>query len=412
MNKLLICVLLLSVFSWSCTKERVSKEESLRQHYIDVTSRLFPSPPSQLVQAELAWLNSDRLADIIFISRTRKNSLKAEVYLNLGRGKKKFLLKENADLNQRLAEGVLHVAFGDIDRDRRQDMILLTDSEIDGNIAEIWFNNGQGVFYKKKDYFFPRVPKGFDRAQFIDIDGDFDLDLWFTGKNVLTKEGKPAAHQARLFLNDSKGGFEDLTDLLLPPLPAGISAISIADYDQDNTPDIFIAYSKGRDRLLINNGLGKFDDLTKELLPPIVEHTLHVDWADFDLDGDNDLLLVVKKSRSAGKTVYSYFLENLGRGRFAKKISKDLPMVPSRRVYLLDSNQNEIPDLILLTSRGPEILTGRGNWRFKNETGRRLPRAGSFREMTFADFTGDKFLDILGIVGKNRTARLWISSFK
>ncbi len=414
MPRFLFFVFLVLFFSWGCTKERVSKEESLRQHYKDISQWVLPTSLSQIVQAELVWLNTDQLADIVFISRNGKDSLHADVYLNGGKGKEKFSLKENPVLNDRLAKGVSHVAFGDIDRDRRQELILLTPSGMDGNVAEIWFNNGQGVFYQKKEYYFPKVPEGFDRAQFVDIDGDFDLDLWFTGKHVLTADGKTVPYQARLFLNDSRGNFEDQTELLLPPLPAGISALSIADYDRDGTPDIFIAYSQGRDRLLINNGLGRFTDRTEDSLPPIADHTLHVDWADFDLDGDNDLLLVVMKDKNSGqeKVVYNYFLENLGRGRFLKKVSEDLPLVPTRRVYLLDANQNKIPDLILLTSNGPELYTGRGNWRFKNETGRRFPKAGSFREMSFGDITGDNFLDILGIVGKNRTARMWISSFK
>jgi len=415
LSRVLLCVLLVISFSWGCAQERViSKEQSLRQHYKDISRWVLPNPPAQIVQAELVWLNADSLADIILVSRNGKDSLHADVYLNGGKAEKyKFSLKENPALNQRLAEGVLYVSFGDIDRDGRQELILLTRENSGENNAEIWFNNGQGVFYQKKEYYFPKLPRGFDRAQFVDIDGDFDLDLWFTGENVLTEDGKPAPYQARLFLNDSKGGFKDQTELLLPPLPPGISFLSIADYDQDGTPDIFIAYAQGRDRLLINNGLGRFADRTEDMLPLLVDHTLHVDWADFDMDGDNDLLLVVMRDKDTDqKNEYSYFLENTGQGHFVKKVSEDLPTIPTRRVYLLDSNQNKIPDLILLTSKGPEIYTGKGNWRFKNETARRLPVSEVIREMSFGDITGDNSLDILSIVGKNKTAKLWISSFK
>ena len=187
---------------------------------------------------------------------------------------------------------------------------------------------------------------------------------------------------------------------------------SIADYDQDGSLDVFLVYADAQNRLLINNGVGKFVDKTGWLLPTILDQSTHADWADFDLDGDNDLL-VTNKEIAKHYQSYSdetcYFLENIGAGRFIKKPNKMLPVAPAVRVYLLDANGTGIPDVIILAKKGLHYLIGEGKWRFSIETEKRFPQTSPMREMSFGDINRDGFLDILGLVAKNNNPKLWLN---
>ena len=70
-----------------------------------------------------------------------------------------------------------------------------------------------------------------------------------------------------VLINNGRGQFKDETFLLWPNLPSGVVGTSIADYNQDGFPDVFLVYGNAQNRLLINNGMGKFIDKTDVLLP-------------------------------------------------------------------------------------------------------------------------------------------------
>jgi hypothetical protein len=137
--------------------------------------------------------------------------------------------------------------------------------------------------------------------------------------------------------------------------------------------------------MFLNNGLGKFTDATRRSLPAIADETVSADWADFDQDEDNDLLVVNRRllnsATSSGET--SYFLENNGRGEFSKRSYPGLPALPALNVYLLDANGDTMADALILNGEGVLYLQGKGKWRFSNETLRRLPRFHRFQELVF-----------------------------
>ena len=251
-----------------------------------------------------------------------------------------------------------------------------------------------------------------ERVDLVDFDQDGDIDLIFTGTKVLNENGKLHKRQGQVLVNRGNGHFDDMTTLLWPKLPSGIVGTSIADYNNDGLPDIFLVYGNGQNRLLINNGVGKFFDKTDWLLPKILDQSTHADWADFDSDGDNDLLVtnrVIKKRYKEHPRETCYFLENDGYGRFSKRSNKKLPSVPAFRVYLLDANGTDIPDVIILNNNGPYYMIGKGNWSFNVETKKRLPEITPMKEIIFGDFNGDGFLDLLAITSKNTNPKLWLN---
>ena len=159
--------------------------------------------------------------------------------------------------------------------------------------------------------------------------------------------------------------------------------------------------------------MGKFSDRTSLRLPRIIDDSMHADWADFDKDGDIDLLVVnrsIQKIYRGYPEETNYFLENMGGGNFKKRSHKILPRLPSIKSYLLDGNGNTRPDALILTAKGVYYFQGqRGKWKFSDETEKRLPRFRQFTQMTFCNINKDQFLDLFGWSKKSN--RLWLNRF-
>ena len=131
--------------------------------------------------------------------------------------------------------------------------LLLITPPTDAGSAKILFNNGKGYFFSREKYSFPFVRRGINRVDLVDLDHDRDIDLIFTGVEVLRVDGQRDKWQGQVLINNGKGEFKDETELLWPQLPPGIAGTSIADYDGDSFPDVFLIYGNGQNRLLINN---------------------------------------------------------------------------------------------------------------------------------------------------------------
>jgi hypothetical protein len=404
----ILLIFLLALFSGisGCSKKQLLSKNSNRQHYVDVTKRYLPKIPGVVERSRFARVDKDSFRDLILQVTDGKGSSRFLVLHNKkGRGFE--IPKKNNTV--RISEGkILFFDAGDFNRDFADDIVIIQKTD-DGSIASILFNNKKGYFYKKVDFFLPEILQGIDRVELVDLDHDHDLDLFFYGEKVVTPDGRPARTQSQIFINNGEGEFQDLSTILLTSVPPGIVGAFFADYNGDGIRDIFLTYRNGRDRLLFNNSLGKFTDNTQGRLPVIKGETTHADWADFDGDGDNDLLVLKRQAQS--KEI-SYFLENNGEGRFTKRSAKALTVGGGSRVYLLDANGNSIPDALILKAGETHFLQGQGAWKFSVETIRRLPRARRIMAMTFGDFDDDGYLDIFGIDSENRKGKLWLNRFK
>ncbi len=133
----------------------------------------------------------------------------------------------------------------------------------------------------------------------FDYDNDGDLDLYFAnGADIKTLEKSGDNYWNRLFANDGKGNFTDVT------VKAGLkgfgydTGLATADYDNDGYPDVFIG-GVHRYTLYHNNGDGTFSDVTKEAgldkaIDPEFGPMWSVGgaWMDADNDGLLDLFVV------------------------------------------------------------------------------------------------------------------------
>ena len=178
------------------------------------------------------------------------------------------------------------VALGDVDRDG--DLDLLVGNE-NGNL--LLLNDGQGFFTAPPVGFLPlRSSEEETRnADFGDIDGDGDLDIFFANTGW-----KPTNDpQDRLLRNDGAGQFTDVTSTALPLDQETTLDGDFVDIDGDGDLDLLTAHFPNRPyRVFLNDGSGRYSDATASWYPNgTVGSGVEVEAADFNRDGRIDVYL-------------------------------------------------------------------------------------------------------------------------
>jgi hypothetical protein len=189
-------------------------------------------------------------------------------------------------------------------------------------INDLMYGGGSGVTFMKSN----ESGTGFDqvsfepyvfcqRTNFIDLNNDGHLDA-FSCHDV-----QPNVY----FLNDGTGEFDFYQSNVTPGaislgiFPSGGNYGSIwIDYDNDGDQDLFIAKCRGGssgakfNELHRNNGDGTFTDVSVEsnLRDPL--QTWSAAWADFDNDGDMDVIVGASSFTDGGHK----FMRNNGDGTF------------------------------------------------------------------------------------------------
>jgi hypothetical protein len=131
----------------------------------------------------------------------------------------------------------------------------------------------------------------------LDYNNDGWLDIFFTnGADILSLKKSSPKYANRLFQNDGKGHFTDVTEQAGLAGTGYDNAVAIGDYDNDGREDIFVGGVHGNH--LYHNDGGHFSDVTGEagLAKPDPEYgplwSVAAAWADVNNDGLLDLLVV------------------------------------------------------------------------------------------------------------------------
>jgi VCBS repeat-containing protein len=164
---------------------------------------------------------------------------------------------------------------------------------------------------------------------------------------------------------------------------SGGKVVVLLDWDGDGDTDIAVGGMSGKaGRVYFNNGSGSFSngvDLNISGLGTVAGAAK----ADFDLDGDDDLVLV-----GSGNAIQ---VRRSGESGF---VTSSLPASSGIHVAATDINNDSFPDIVIVEagSRSVKILRNSGNGQnFNTQTLQR----GSVASATPADVDGDGDIDLL-----------------
>ncbi len=171
--------------------------------------------------------------------------------------------------------------WGDVNNDGNIDLFITNEESTN----RLFLNDGSGHFTDVTESAGLITNGGGMGAAFGDIDGDGKLDLYvanWSAPNILYKN-----------VSSKKNGvkFVDITD------SAGVggepfaksNAVCFADINNDGFLDLFVTNRKRSNRLYLNDGKGKFKDVTESYIGIDSMLSYGAVFGDFDQDGFQDL---------------------------------------------------------------------------------------------------------------------------
>jgi hypothetical protein len=236
----------------------------------------------------------------------------------------------------------------------------------------------------------------------LDYDNDGWLDIYLVnGSTFDALDGKEEPPHAALFHNNHDGTFTNVA------LQAGVTndrwgyGVSVADYDNDGWPDIFIG-NYGKNRLYHNNRNGTFTDVAEKAGVTLGNWSSGSAWGDYDGDGFLDLYvagyvhfdrdnLPISGSKAMGSASCQYrgdivncgprglkgepdhLFHNNGDGTFSDVTAK-AGVEDKDRYYgftsiFIDLKGNGKPDLVVGNDSTPNYLyINKGNGTFEDDS--------------------------------------------
>ncbi|WP_419212011.1 VCBS repeat-containing protein [Maribacter sp. X9] len=188
------------------------------------------------------------------------------------------------------------MAIADVNNDKLDDLFV---GGAFGQNAILYLQDSKGGFLPSSEKLWEGEKEYEDiDALFVDINGDNYKDLYVvSGGN---KYGKNDIHYMdRLYLNDGLGNFNK--GALLEGRPISGSVVKAYDYDSDGDMDLFVGgrhvphqYPLPSSSMFFKNEEGQLINKSDEIAPELRDIGMVTDaiWADYDNDGDADLILV------------------------------------------------------------------------------------------------------------------------
>lgn len=378
--------------------------------WVDETEQLLDSTAEWTNKVELADLDGDGLLDLLF-ANGGNYSAPGDPEMNrafLNRGPGERFVEATAAVFDTVPDLTRVIKARDLDGDGDTDVFV-------GNTyqapARLFLGTGSGRFTEVSATHLPRSLHSLGDAEPGDVDGDGDLDLvladWGPGDNMSNDGGR-----TRLWLNDGQGRFRDVTETRMPDVRVRFSwDVEFVDVDNDLDLDIAVSCKRCGGSMLFRNEGGAFE-LDRRGIP---QYTNNYEFEPMDLDGDgyldlvtiNDGEIVGERSSSRREHVF----RNDGKGRYrdatddwwpdAENIGED-----DNIVAFLDYDSDGDADFVIGSLSGPDRLLindGTGRLRSANAvfTGEETP--GTLG-MILGDVDGDGRMDVVQAQGEHSTA--------
>lgn len=306
-----------------------------------------------------------------------------------------------------VAHDTEHVLSADFNRDGNADVMFIAE---DDQVHRLFFGDGKGGFTDVSD----RLPARSEGNGFAigDVNGDGFADI------ALGNTGKGARNFLWLSDPNRPGYFIDASKTNLPDVENATQGIALADLDGDGDLDMVLANEVPPNRLLVNDGRGRFTDASDRMTLAVPLHTREVHVFDATGDGKPDILFLnlTSNARQYERDPQARLLVNDGRGRFVDESARRLPVntFSSWGGAVVDYNDDGHPDLIVGAIEVPgfrplqaRAYTNDGKGNFQDATARVMPASvvGRSWSMAVGDLNGDGKDDVF-IGGWGTQARL------
>lgn len=280
------------------------------------------------------------------------------------------------------------LCWGDFNNDGYFD-ILMTGMSDDGPVTEVFLNDTEGSFFSCNAGL---TPLSNSNVSVCDFNNDNVLDIFVSG---LPESGSSTESQSLLYKNNGVAVFT-LVEYTFQGVENGSSDWS--DYDQDGDQDLLLTGNHGNlGHTIIYKNLGNGDFIESY---PLLEQLKFGEaiWGDYDNDGDPDILLSGRHKNQSGyeqKTTAIY--ENIN-GDVFEKLNTDLYAMDSCNVSWADWDADGDLDIIANGStNGPthvvSLFQNQGNDVFLNSGAEIVGTIAG--DVDWGDYDNDGDLDFL-----------------
>lgn len=278
----------------------------------------------------------------------------------------------------------MDAVLADVNNDGHDDLILATEF---GPNKVLLFDNGtwkNEALPQLQEYVAPYLGEDSEDIAVADFDKDGDLDLFFVSEDTKHHE---------LLLNDGKGHYTFSSFQI--PKKGHANAVMVYDFNQDGWEDVLIGI-RGQNELYINEKGKGFNNKTSKYWVENADHTQDLILVDIDNDNDLDIIEAIEEG---GNNLYIN-----EKGKFVDK-SKRLPLpegIETRKVVAADFDQDGDMDLMYcnvgwnpVKEPQNQLLLNNGKGEFTNVTDW-LPADGATTlDAAFIDLNNDGHLDIV-----------------
>lgn len=176
-----------------------------------------------------------------------------------------------------------------------------------------------------------------------------------------------------LFLNQGNGNFF-LAEGITNAGPTALTSTSWADFDNDGDPDLLYSHPAGLTKVYANDGQGNFT-LFPTILDSINSITWSSQWSDYNNDGYTDIILTFADGFLGGNNHFPCRLfQGSASGVFTQVIDPDLAFLNELHPYTVSnwSDYDQDGDQDLFIASGPGGVGAARDFHYKNlliETG-------------------------------------------